>query len=59
MAEKDQITKDSVMAKVDAGADLTREEDIFYFTNILNHTLEEALHILAIVENKDPNVIID
>lgn len=59
MAEKEEITKESVMAKVEAGTELTRQEDIFYFTKILGFPLKETLRILAIVGNKDPNVIID
>lgn len=59
MMEKEKITKESVMAKVEAGIELTRQEDIFYFIKILNHTMDEALNILAIVENKDPGLIID
>jgi excisionase family DNA binding protein len=48
-----------LVAKVKTGQDLTREETIYYLMKAFNHTREEALNIMAIVDNKNPNLIID
>ena len=53
------ISKKFVLAKNEAGKPLIRKEEIFFWTKILNLTKQEALNILAIVNNKNKNLIID
>jgi hypothetical protein len=57
MAES--FNKEDIINKVNAGKDLTREEELFYLTRVQKFTAEEAERIIAIGENKNPNLIID
>lgn len=51
--------KDTIIAKVKAGEDLTREEELFYLTQVQRFSEEEAKRMIAIGENKDEHLIID
>lgn len=51
--------KDAIIAKVKAGEDLTREEELFYLTRVQKFSEEDAELIMAIGENTDKNLIID
>jgi hypothetical protein len=53
------FNKEEIIAKVKAGKELTREEELFYLTQVQTFTDEEADNIIAIAENKDKNLIID
>ena len=53
------MKKDEILKKLDEDIPLTKEEEVFYLTEILGHTKEEAERIIEIAENKDPNVLID
>ena len=53
------FNKEEIINKVKAGKDLTKDEELYYLAKILNFTDEEAEQIIAIAENKDPNLIID
>jgi hypothetical protein len=53
--------KDKLIAKVKADKRLTRQEEIFYMTNLLNLTRKEAEYIMNVTKlrEKHPNVIFD
>jgi hypothetical protein len=51
--------KNIIIAKIKAGEDLTREEELFYLTQVQKFSEEDAERILAIGENTDKNLIID
>lgn len=53
------LDKDTIIAKVKAGKYLTREEELFYLTQVQKFSEEEAERIMAIGENTDKNLIID
>lgn len=53
------MKKDEILKKLNDSIPLTKEEEIFYLTEILGHTKEEAERIIEISENNDPNVLID
>lgn len=53
------FNKEEVINKVKMGKDLTREEELFYLTEVQKFTREEAERIFTITENKNPNLIID
>ena len=53
------FNKNDIINKVKAGKELTREEEVFYMTEVLNFTTPEAENIITIAENKDKNLIID
>lgn len=57
MASKDQIQE--IIDKIKAGKDLTQEENIIYFTEVMGYTKQEADNLIAIAENKNANLIID
>lgn len=52
-------TREIVLAKIDQEKSLTREEEMFYLTSIINLSEDDANRITAISENKDKNLIID
>lgn len=51
--------KEIIIAKVKDGKDLTREEELYYLTQVQRFSQEEAERIIAIGENTNPNLIID
>ena len=55
----DKLTKEKVQAKIEAGKKLTGREDMFWLTKIFRCSKKEAERIMTIVNNKDPNLIID
>lgn len=55
----DEKMEAKIKAKIDKGQTMTYEEDIYYFTVMLNFTREEAEGIITRNNNKDKNTIID
>lgn len=53
------MTKEEIFKKLDSETPLTKEEEMFYLTEILGHSEEEAARIIEIAENKDENKLID
>lgn len=48
-----------ITAKVEKGLPLTKEEEKTYMMKVLGYTEKEVNRIFKIVDNKDPNVLID
>ena len=55
----DTPTREIVLKKIDQEKSLTREEELFYLTRILQLPSDDANRIIAIAENKDKTLIID
>lgn len=55
--EKKKI--EEIRKKIEAGQDLTREEELLYLTKELGHTESDAQTIITIAMNEDKNVLID
>jgi len=53
------MNKEDIIQKLDKNEPPTREEELFYLMAILGHTEEEAIRILEINDNKDPNIFLD
>lgn len=53
------MDKEKIIEKVKTKIPLTREEELFYLTVIGGFTKKEADTILAIAENKNPELLID
>jgi hypothetical protein len=51
--------KEIIIAKVKAGKDLTKEEELFYLTEVVNLDKEHAERVLAINEQTTDDRIID
>ena len=51
--------EETVLQKLSQGVELTREEEIYYLTEIVGYSKEKAERIMAIAANKNQNVIID
>jgi hypothetical protein len=51
--------KDTIIAKVKAGKQLTREEELFYMTEVVGYSKDHAERILAINDQTTENRIID
>ncbi|MEX6691249.1 hypothetical protein QTN47_27315 [Danxiaibacter flavus] len=56
-----EFSLDEIMAKVNAGIELSKEEEIFYLVKIMRAAKDrdDAIRIIAIADNNDPNLIID
>ena len=53
------MDKDTIIKKVKAGEALTREENLFYLTEIVGLPQEKAEGIITINENTDEHLILD
>lgn len=53
------FNKEEIIKKINAGKDLTREEELYYLTKVQRFSQEEAERVIAIGENTNPNLIID
>ncbi len=56
-----EFSVEEIMAKVNAGIELSKEEEIFYLVKIMRAAKDrdDAIRIIAIADNQDPNLIID
>ena len=53
------LKREDILAKVKAKKKLTKKEEIFYLVEIVGFTKQEAKRILAIANNKNPNILLD
>jgi hypothetical protein len=54
-----RITLEKIQAKIKAGKNLTKKEYFIWLTKLLGYSDMEAKTIIAISENKNPNILID
>lgn len=50
---------EAIRKKLEAGEQITREEEDLYMQQVFGFDTQEIQRVVAINENKDPNVIID
>ena len=55
----DEFNKEVIIAKINDGKVLTDAEERWYMISVLGLSGQEADRIIAIANNKDPNVILD
>lgn len=56
---KPQFDTEELIRKVKAGESLTNEQEAFYMEHVLQIPADHIATIMAITNNKDPNILID
>jgi hypothetical protein len=49
----------SLKKKITAGEEISKEDEIIYLREVLKLPQQELNRIFAVIENEDPNVLID
>lgn len=53
------MSKDEIIQKVKEEVELTKEESLFYWVEVMGMEENEALRIWEITSNEDPDILID
>jgi hypothetical protein len=53
------MDKEKILQKVNDNLPLTPEEELFYLSEIIGYSRQEAERIIEIADNANPNILID